>query len=104
MRHIGKFPGAAAGALFAAACFAVAPQPASSESAAKQDLSGTTLNLSGTTVKMTNPKYSSRSGDGRHFEVTAASATQTIGGAGETRLEQPRVELGFANGRVLRLA
>ena len=97
MPKIGKFIGAAAGALFAAACFAAAAPPVRSESAVVPGLSGTTL-------KMTNPKYSSGARDGRHYEVTAASATQTIGGDGETKLEQPRVELGFANGSVLRLS
>jgi len=97
MPKIGKFIGAAAGALFAAACFAAAAPPVRSESAVVPGLSGTTL-------KMTNPKYSSGARDGRHYEVTAASATQTIGGDGETKLEQPLVELGFANGSVLRLS
>ena len=96
MAHLGKLASAAAAALFVATIFAAAAQSPPAQSAASPGLSGTAL-------KMMNPKYSSRTRDGGNYEVTAASAVQMRDGDGETELEQPRVQLGFANGIVLGL-
>jgi len=98
MRHIGQIASAVVGAFFGAAFLAAAAQPlAPAEGTANPGLTGTTL-------RMLNPKYSAGTPNGPHYEVTAASATQMLGRDGETELAEPRVELGFANGTVLRLS
>ena len=97
MRHIGKIANAAVGVLFVVALFNAAARPARSESATNRPVAGTIL-------KMSNPRFSSGTRDGQHYEVTAASATHMLDRNGEIELEQPRVEVGYADGSVLRLS
>ena len=97
MLHIGRSVNAVVGAFFLAAALGAAAQPARSQRA-------TIPAVTGTMLKMQSPKFSAGPRDGQHYEVAAASATQMLDRNDETTLEQPRVELGYANGTVLRLS
>ncbi len=98
MRHVRKITLATAGALFVSVFFTAAAQV----SAPAQN--ATVPPLTGTVLTMERPKYSGVTRNGRRYEVTAVSARQKLEGTDEMELDQPRVQLEFANGTTLALS